>query len=195
MFVFLCYVFYVCVFLCCTISLTSLLPCLSLQKSKVRSGSGLKKNPPTPGRRAWRSAWGCQGSGPGTPSPSDSRWPCSCKWQPRSPSTVQVRACHGGHVSSGWVADEEEGGLGGSCVCGSGCRSEVWGCWAWTSTSVAHWPCHTNVPCFITKNRPCLLIRLQLYKITLISFHYSRAVNLCCLHPRGLDLVALVQLP
>lgn len=89
---------------------------LSLQRNQVQSGSALKRSPPTPGRRACRSEWGCQGSGPGTPSLSGSRWPCSCKWQLRSPSTVQVRAYHGGHVFCGWVADKETG-MGGSFIC------------------------------------------------------------------------------
>lgn len=89
---------------------------LSLQRNQVQSGSALKRSPPTPGRRACHLEWGCQGSGPGTPSLSGSRWPCSCKWQLRSPSTVQVRAYHGGHVFCGWVADKERR-MGGSIVC------------------------------------------------------------------------------
>lgn len=89
---------------------------LSLQRNQVQSGSALKRSPPTPGRRACRLEWGCQGSGLGTPSLSGSRWPCSCKWQLRSPSTVQVRAYHGGHVFCGRVADKERG-MGGSFIC------------------------------------------------------------------------------
>ena len=83
---------------------------LSLQRNQVQSGSELKRSLPTPGRRACRLGWGCQGSGPGTPFLSGSRWPCSCKWQLRSPSTVQVRAYHGGHVLCGRVAEEDREG-------------------------------------------------------------------------------------
>lgn len=89
---------------------------LSLQRNQVQSGSALKRSPPTPGRRACHLEWGCQGSGLGTPSLSGSRWPCSCKWQLRSPSTVQVRAYHGAHVLCGRAADKERG-MGGSFIC------------------------------------------------------------------------------
>lgn len=33
------------------------------------------------------------------------------------------------------------------------------------------------------KNRPHCLIRIQLYKITLINFHYCSEMDLCCLSP------------
>lgn len=71
---------------------------LLLQRNQVQRGSVLKKSLPTHGRWACHLEWGCQGSGLGTPSLSGSRWPCSCKWQLRSLSTVQVRAYHGGHI-------------------------------------------------------------------------------------------------
>lgn len=90
-----------------SLSLSLLL--MASQRNQVQSGSASKRSRLTPGRQACHLEWGCQGSGPGTPSLSGSRWPCSCKWQPRSPSTVQVRAYHGDHVQRGQVVDELRG--------------------------------------------------------------------------------------
>lgn len=95
---------------------------MASQRNQVQSGSASKKSRLTPGRQACHLEWGCQGSGPGTPSLSGSRWPCSCKWQPRSPSTVQVRAYHGDHVLRGQVVDEQRG-MEGSFICRRCC---VW---------------------------------------------------------------------
>lgn len=97
------------------------LPLMASQRNQVQSGSASKRSRLTPGRQACHLEWGCQGSGPGTPSLSGSRWPCSCKWQPRSPSTVQVRAYHGDHVLRGQVVDELRG-MEALYVCGC-----VWG--------------------------------------------------------------------
>lgn len=101
---------------------TSSLLLMASQRNQVQSGSASKKSRLTPGRQACHLEWGCRGSGPGTPSLSGSRWPCSCKWQPRSPSTVQVRAYHGDHVLRGQVVDEQRG-MEGSFICRRCC---VW---------------------------------------------------------------------
>lgn len=135
---------------------------LSSQKSKVRNGSALKRSPPTPGSQACRLGWACQGSGPGTPSLSGSRWLFSCRWRLKSQSTVQVRVCHGCHVSEGSAG----GGVKGGVLC----------------------PLVLSVPATrlrhaSLKNRPHCLIRIQLYKITLINFHYCSEMGLCCLNP------------